>query len=126
LDPRLVSRNVHCGIRTRRVYLESLDVKAHFQSQGTFPIRPRPGTLIRVCRRFFKWVFAISNNKLDQPTMVEDDEFSVRMHGPRVRSWYDLGACEFIIKWMLDYSEGHLHDPSSDSHFICFDKISGV
>lgn len=96
LEPRLISRNMSLGIRTRRVFLEPLvTIRDQLRVQGTFSIIPKPETLQRVCGRFFKWVFAISNNKLDQPTMTEDEDFSVKMHGPRVRSWYDLGASEF-------------------------------
>jgi len=42
------------------------------------------------------------------------------MSGPRVRSWYDSGASEFIVKWLLDYAEGHLHDPSKESTIILY------
>ena len=65
------------------------------------------------------WAFAISNNKIYQPTHPQA-EFSVELSGRRVRSWYDLGASEFIVTWLKDYAEGHLHDPSADSVIILY------
>ncbi len=103
----------------RRLYLEDIRTIHRHLRQSTFPITPEPGTLRLVCHRFFMWAFAISNNKIYQPTHPQA-EFSVELSGRRVRSWYDLGASDFIVTWLKDYAEGHLHDPSADSVIILY------
>lgn len=119
LRPRIVNRNARREIVSRHLYLENLVTIRDYMRQGTFKVVPAPGTLRRVCHRFFTWAFGISNNKIDQPTVL-DQEFSVEMAGPRVKSVNDLGASEFIISWLKDYAEGHLHDPSADSVIILY------
>ena len=117
---RLVLKNKELGVRTNMLYLEPLETLIYYANHATLPLEPScdKKQMVRVCRQFFMWVFSISNNKLDQPTM--EGEFSVAMSGPRVPSWYDLGACDAIEVWLKNYAQGHLFDPSHENRIILF------
>ena len=120
ISHRCTDKNDDLGVKTKHLYLESIETLQYYVEQGTLPLRPScaPVQMHKVCHNFFKWVLHISNNKIAQPTILDSDGFSVAMSGSSVRHISDFGASDCVRKWLTNYAQAHLHDPAKDRRII--------
>ena len=115
---RLKSKNPEIGLKTSEYYLENIETMKYYVSQGVLPLQPScaPQQMVKVCNAFFRVVLQVSQNKLYQPT-VEGD-FSTSMNITRNMYCNDYSVDDSITRWLVNYAEAHLHDPSKGHTII--------
>lgn len=82
----------------------------YYVAQGIVPLQPScaPQQMTRVCNSFFRFVLQVSQNKLYQS----------QTQGARNMYSTDFAADDSVRKWLTNYAESHLHDPSKGHTII--------
>ena len=116
---RITNKNANTGSSTTEFFLENIDTMKYYTTQGMIPLKPScaPQHMVKVCHAFFVWVLQVSRNKVYQPT-VESTEFTHIMNSGRQPFLNDYGASESVKKWLINFAQAHLHDPSKHQRII--------
>ena len=90
----------------------------YYVAQGIVPLQPScaPQQMTRVCNAFFRFVLQVSQNKLYQPHT--QGAYSANMNISRNMYSTDFAADDSVRKWLTNYAESHLHDPSKGHTII--------
>lgn len=116
---RITNKNTNTGSSTTEFFLENIETMNYYVAQGMIPLKPScaPQHMVKVCHAFFVWVLQISRNKVYQPT-VDSTEFSNTMNSGRHIHFDDYGASESVKKWLINFAQAHLHDPTKHQRII--------